>query len=237
MSVLLVSDGREWQREITDCLEDEGFAVCLDTHGDALRDPSCPFDLAIVDMSLRTRVPADVCAELRTRTAIPVLAVAEGAVRDADVLGVLEAGADQLLVQGARSRELVARVRALLRRSPPQRRALIDLRSAQSGSLVIDLATATVQIDGADVYLTREECAVLHALVRRPGHVVARAELITLLSNGSGHALDAVVRRVRTKVEAIEGQRRIEAVRGVGFRLLADVTAKGGCWAVSGDSE
>ncbi|MDP1807094.1 MAG: winged helix-turn-helix domain-containing protein, partial [Acidimicrobiales bacterium] len=118
--------------------------------------------------------------------------------------------------------ELLARVRAMLRRSPPRRRSLIELPD-EHGSVVLDLAMSLATVGGREVVLTHPEAAILHALLRRPGRVVPRDELLGLRLGGRpDRVLDSLVRQVRTKLEQVEGRRRIVAVRGVGFRFLPD---------------
>lgn len=223
ISVLIVGDSTAWQDEIAALLEAEGYAVRVaDGEGD-LTDPRAPFDIAVVDLGLSRPSGWAVCASLRAQSAVPILAVAPGSSRGPAVLEAYAAGVDQCVSPTARSRELLARVRALLRRHPPHPRRIIDLRDEGEGAISLDPSTGSAVVAGQSVSLTTQESAILHALLWRPGRVVTREELMSLGARGCPDSvLDSLVRQVRTKLEAIEGQRRIVAVRGVGFRFLPD---------------
>jgi DNA-binding response OmpR family regulator len=221
ISVLIVGDDTSWREEIAALLEAEGYAVRLDDGSGDLTDPTHPFDIAVVDLGLTTRSARAVCATLRARSTVPILAVAPGSVREPAVLDAYAAGADQCVSPTVRSRELLARVRALLRRHPPHPRRIIDLGEDGEGAISLDPSTGTAVVAGRPVSLTTQESAVLHALLWRPGRVATREELMSLCARGCpDRVLDSLVRQVRTKLEAVEGQRRIVAVRGVGFRFL-----------------
>ena len=120
--VLVVSENPSWRDDVAALLDTEGYAVRLDDCGDAALEAACPFDLALVDLAITGRSPVAVFAALRARSAIPILAVSLEGSRDPAALDAYAAGADQLVARGQRPRELMARVRALLRRSPPHPR-------------------------------------------------------------------------------------------------------------------
>jgi DNA-binding response OmpR family regulator len=220
--VLVVSDPTAWRDSTAAILDAEGYAVRFDDDGYGTRDePIGAFDIAVVDLGLTAQSAWTVCSRLRARSAIPILAVAPMSAREAAVLEAYMAGADQCVRPTIRSRELLARVRALLRRNPPHDRAVIDLGELDEGSILVDPSTGTVVVAGQPVPLTMQESAILHALLSRPGRVVSRGELMTLGLRGlPDSVLDSLVRQVRNKLEAVEGKRRIVAVRGVGFRFL-----------------
>lgn len=219
ISILLVADKADWHREVLALLAADGYAVRIDEQGDAALDPACPFDLAIVDLGLRTRSPVAVCASLRARSGLPILVLSAGA-SEQEVLAAYAAGADQCLRRSAGAHELRSRIRALLRRTPPTNRSLIDL-SDSDGPVLLDPASRVATVGGTEVPLTPAEFAILHALLRRPGRVVPRSELLDLrLGGGPPRILDSLVRQLRIKLEQAEGMRRIVTVRGVGFRFL-----------------
>lgn len=215
-TVLLVSDGQPWCHDVAAALADEGYAARIDGWRGPVEEADLPFDLVVVDLG-GTGDPIGTITELRSRTTLPILAVVPTTAREVLVLDALAAGADQCVRGSAGAREVVARARSLLRRCPPRSRAVIDLRA---GPLSVDLATGTALVMGVRIELTGAECHVLGALLRHPGRVVTRAALTRDASGAwSDRDLDAVVRRVRAKLEAVEGRRRISTVRGVGFRL------------------
>lgn len=221
VSVLVISARADWCEEAVAALEDDGFAVRVDVVGKAVTEPGSPFDLAVVDLAPERASPATVVAALRANSTLPILAVAPVVAPESAVLEAYAAGADQCMTRNGRPNELVARVRALLRRTPPRPHHVADLREIRVGSLVLDLGDGTVRLDGIPVELTHREVELLRALVRRPGTVVPREQLT---SGGpetfSDQSLDAAIRRLRAKLEAIEGHRRILNVRGVGFRYV-----------------
>lgn len=220
VSVLLVADRQGWHGG-AELLEAEGYAVRTDERGDLALDPACPYDLAVVDLALTSGSALAVCAALRLRSSLPIVVMLSGA-READILAAYEAGADQCLDRSVGDHELLARVRALLRRSPPANRMLLDLRD-HHGPVVLDPATGVANVGGHEVPLTPAESAILHALLHRPGRVVPRDELIGLRLGPRPHrVLDSLVRQLRSKLEQVEGRRRIVAVRGVGFRFVPD---------------
>jgi len=222
-SVLVVSESPIWRDEMAALLENEGYAVRVDAHGDAALEPSCPFDIAVVDLAITGRSAAAVFAALRSRSSLPILAVSRQGQREPAILEAYAAGVDQFVTAGARPRELMARIRALLRRSPPRSRGMIVVDTGGFGSIRLDVATGVATVAGIDVSLTPYEGEILYALLQRPGSVVTRDRLA---GHGRGRhgdrTLDSLVRSLRHKLEAAEGRRRIVAVRGVGFRLLPD---------------
>jgi DNA-binding response OmpR family regulator len=220
VSVLVVSDSGVLRNEMATLLDAQGYAVRVDDRWESELDVGDPFAIAVVDLAITSRSPVAVVAELRTRTSVPILAVSPEVYPESAVLDAFAAGADQFATR-SRPGELVARIRALLRRNPP-RRVPVHAEDAEL-PIRLDRATGVAAVAGAEVLLTPRECEILGALMERPGRVVRRNHLAG--SDGPHHcgdALDATVRSVRTKLELAEGRRRIVAVRGVGFRLLHD---------------
>ena len=220
-AVLIVSDSPAWCGDVAATLATEGYAVLIETWAAAVRKPDLPFDLILVDLCLSAMTATAIIAEIRSQTTLPILAIAPPAAREVVVLDALAAGADQCVRHTAGPREVLARARSLLRRCPPRPR-VVDLRCATIGEVSVDVATMTMLVAGERVDLTARECDVLYALMRQPGRVVTREALRPDSSMARNeHDLDAVVRRLRSKLETVDAQRRITTVRGVGFRFEA----------------
>jgi DNA-binding response OmpR family regulator len=217
MRILVVEDDALVADAIRRGLAEAGYAVdhvdSAERAGTALGAES--FDLAVVDIGLPG---ADGLALLqrmrRAGTAVPVLILTA---RDAlaDRVNALDLGADDYLVKPFALPELVARCRALIRRS----------RSASSaelviGSLRLDLAARRVEVDGKAVSLTRREWAVLECLSLNIGRVVAKDRLLQAIANWDedigANAIEVYVSRLRTK---LGGVAPIRTVRGLGYRL------------------
>lgn len=224
-SVLLAVDGPTWLHDVLPELTREGFHCVVDPTGESALDSDLvsAVDIAIVDLGLRHMSGVAVCAAFRSRSDAPIIAVV-GVRDEGSVLDAFAAGADHVALSDVSARQVIARMRALLRRWPPGtgRAAVVPVGPVQ----LDDLDGALVH--GRRVPLLREEYEVLRALLQRPGRVVTRRELQGLgLGAPSSRSLDVVVRRLRQKLEAIDGIRRIRAVRGVGFRFDAEGCAPG----------
>ena len=216
MRLLLVEDDRKLARAVSRGLRAEGYAVDVATDGaQALADTGVwDYDAVVLDLMLPGRDGIDVCRDLRARGSwVPILMLtARGDVGDR--IRGLDAGADDYLAKPFDFGELVARVRAMVRRKPRERPPRVEL-----GDLVVDPATHEVRLAGDRVDVTAREFAVLEYLGRHAGEVVTRATLLDHVWDanylGSTNIVDVYVGRLRRKL----GPDVIRTVRGVGFVL------------------
>ena len=223
MRVLLVEDDEKLARALARGLRHEGYAVDVSPDGDAalLQAAVWDYDAIVLDVMLPRRSGFAVCAALRERGCwAPVLMVtARGAVPDR-VRG-LDAGADDYLPKPFAFDELLARLRALMRRAPAERPARLEV-----GDLVVDPGTHEVTRSGTPVTLTAREFAVLEYLARRHGEAVTRTHLLEHVWDenyeGSTNVVDVYVGYLRKKLEAPFGSPLIRTLRGVGWTLEAE---------------
>jgi phosphate regulon transcriptional regulator PhoB len=221
--VLIVEDEPDIRDLLVFHLEREGFRVVTCTRGvEALRLAlGATPDLILLDLMLPEMDGLEVCRRLRqdpaTRALPIVMLTARGEELDR-VLG-LELGADDYVVKPFSPRELVARIRAVLRRVRPD----TGTTPLEVGGLAIDAAAHTVTVHGTPVSLTRKEFDLLRALIEARGRVLSREFLLdhvwgyTAAEEIESRTVDVHVRRLRQKLGA-EG-RRIGTVTGVGYRL------------------
>lgn len=222
VGVLVVTDDPSSRVRLATALETEGYRVYLAVPASAGTSIGDELDLAVVDLSCASGQPDVIIGVLRARSDLPIMAVTAVTVEEATVLGAYTAGADQCVNGFSRPREFLARVRALLRRSPSRVGAGSEAATADGfgpAGFAVDASRRTVIVAGVEIALTPRESAILEALIRRPGRVVRRDELVDPGLRAS--ALDSHVRRLRDKLEAVDGCRRIVVVRGVGFRFDA----------------
>jgi two-component system OmpR family response regulator len=220
--VLLVEDDAKLQRALERGLHREGYAIDAVGTGDEalLRATTHDYDAIVLDVMLPGLDGFSVCSELRRRKRwVPVLMLtARTEVRDR--IRGLDTGADDYLVKPFDFGELLARLRALIRRGPTERPAVIEI-----GHLRIDPSTRAVTSRGRGVDLTGREFAVLEFLARRAGQVVSRAQLLDHVwdgrCEGSPNIVDVYVGYLRRKLEDPSGRRLIRTVRGIGFLLEA----------------
>jgi len=222
MRLLLVEDDAKLALAVSRGLRAEGYAVDVAEDGEeALRHAGVwDYDVIVLDVMLPGRDGFAVCRSLRSRGSwVPILMLtARGGVDDR--IAGLDAGADDYLAKPFDFGELLARVRAMVRRRPSERPARLE-----AGDLIVDPATHTVQHGGATVELTSREFAVLEYLARRPGQVVSRTELLDHVWDqnylGSTNIVDVYVGHLRRKLHpaAADGRDLIRTVRGVGFVL------------------
>lgn len=223
MELLLVEDDDRIADPLVRGLEREGFATNrVRTAAEALAAPSA--DLVLLDLGLPDADGLTVCRELRARSSVPIIVVTARGEEIDRVLG-LELGADDYLVKPFGYRELVARIRAVLRRTGaggPERADDGTSAVIEIGGLVIDRRTHRAALDGAELALTRKEFDLLALLASDPGAVRTRTEILEQVWDphwyGPTKTLDVHVASLRRK---LGDQAWIETVRGVGYRLGA----------------
>ncbi len=215
MRLLVVEDDPTISEPLCSGLIREGFEVSLAATGrEALASPLA--DLVLLDLGLPDLDGRVVCRELRERSSVPIIVVtARG--DEIDRVMLLELGADDYVVKPFGFRELVARIRAVLRRS--ETGAAMTANETQWGALEIDRRTRTVRVEGDTVALTPKEFDLLAELATDPGAVMSREHLLERVWDenfwGSTKTLDVHIASLRKKI----GANRIQTVRGVGFSL------------------
>jgi len=220
MRILVAEDEMKMARAIRRGLENEGYAVeTVGTGDDAVFwATEQEFDAILLDVMLPGRDGYAVCRALRAaKVWTPVLMLtARGAVEDR--IEGLDAGADDYLVKPFAFGELLARLRALLRRGPAERAPEIVV-----GDIVIDPAAHTVTRAGIRIELSPREFALLEFIAHRPGVVVRRSEILDHVwdygYDGFSNVVDVYVGYLRKKLEKPFGSTVIRAVRGVGYVL------------------
>jgi len=219
MRLLVVEDDLKLARALERGLQREGYAVDLaDTGDDALSQAnSNEYDAVVLDVMLPGRDGFSVCRAMRTNERwAPVLMLTA---RDqvSDRIRGLDAGADDYLVKPFDFGELLARLRALIRRGPSERAPVIEV-----GDLRIDPASRRVTRGGREIELTVREFALLRFLAQRAGEVVSREQLLEHVwdtDEGSTNVVDVYVGYLRNKVERPFRGTLIRTVRGIGFML------------------
>jgi two-component system response regulator BaeR len=217
--VLVVEDEPKLARLLADYLRAGGFEAQLVGRGDevaaAVREHA-PV-LVLLDLNLPGKDGIEVCRELRRDSAVPVIMVT-ARTEEIDRLLGLELGADDYICKPFSPREVIARVRAVLRRG-----AASDAAPAPAPVLQLDLEARRAQVEGRPVSLTGVEFELLRALVERPGRVFSRAELLdriyTDYRDVSDRAVDSHIKNLRRKLDAaLPGRELIHSVYGVGYR-------------------
>lgn len=220
--VLLISDDMTWAAPVERALRVDGFtvAVARDAAEGAAVSHDLDPDVAIVDAGTGERVAA-MCGEVRTSIGAPLFAVGR---EESDVLGATTAGADAYAVRSSSPRVIVARVRALLRRTARVAREPAPFEALMVGGRRV-LVDGGATRDARDLTVDPTSFTILASLLRRPGAVVSRTRLLFDLgmAPGAGPSLDVAVRRLREQIEPHTRCRCIVAVRGVGFRYVCAV--------------
>jgi two-component system, OmpR family, response regulator len=235
MRILVVEDEERVVALLERALEREGHEIDVATTGaDGLEmATNTDYDVIVLDVVIPAPDGLEVCRLLRQRGrwAPILLLTARGSIEDR--VNGLDAGADDYLAKPFSVSELRARVRALSRRSPRERTTPLEV-----GDLHLDPAERVVTRAGAVVALSPREFALLELLMRRPGEVLTRQEILEGVwegaQEGSSNVVDVYVRYLREKLDRPFGRNTIETVRGAGYRLRSpDRPAAGDAEATS----
>jgi DNA-binding response OmpR family regulator len=220
MRLLVVEDDADVARFIRKGLMEESYAVDVATDGEAALEMAAvnTYDAIILDLMIPPPNGMEVCRTLRAdRVRIPILMLTARDTVEEKIAG-LDAGADDYLAKPFEFRELLARVRALLRRGGPTISAVFGV-----GDLEIDSGSHRVKIKGQSLTLTTKEYAVLEFLARNAGRIVSREEIAEHVWGQEydpfSNLIEAYINRLRRHIERLSSTKFIHTVRGSGYML------------------
>jgi two-component system, OmpR family, response regulator RegX3 len=224
--ILIADDEPSVRESVSYALAQEGFEVSVAADGDEARGmlgDGIPYDLLILDIMMPGPSGLDICRDVRSRSAVPIIVLTA---KDAEVDKVvgLEVGANNYVTKPFSVRELLGRVRAQLRRRELDRGPLNQAVRIESGPVAIDLVRHVVTVRGEPINLTRSEFQLLRLLVGHPGEVFPRRKIMEELwqteFEGDERACDVHISNLRQKVER-DPQRPelVLTVRGVGYKF------------------
>jgi two-component system alkaline phosphatase synthesis response regulator PhoP len=220
--ILVVDDEPRIAEICRDYLKRAGFDVITAANGDdalALARSRQP-DLIVLDLTLPGRDGLDVTRALRQRSNVPIIMLT-ARIEESDKLVGLELGADDYLTKPFSPRELVARVRAVLRRGDS---AAAQSEVVRAADVTLDVPRRKTQVGGRTVELTSSEFQLLATLMRQPGRVFTRGQLLDSIRGEEGEsferAVDAHVKNLRRKIEPdARKPKYLQTVYGVGYRF------------------
>ena len=227
--ILVADDEPSVRDSVGYALEQEGYAVTAAVDGTDAQSKvaeGMPFDLLILDIMMPGRSGLDICREVRSRSAVPIIILTA---KDAEIDKVvgLEVGADDYVTKPFSIRELLGRVRAQLRRRELDRAPVAEAATIDAGPVTMDLVRHLVRVRGELINLTRSEFQLLRLLAARPGEVFRRGQIMEELwqteFDGDERACDVHISNLRHKIER-DAQRPelVVTVRGIGYKFNAD---------------
>jgi DNA-binding response OmpR family regulator len=220
MRLLVIEDNHRLSRALVSNLNHEGYSVDNAYDGQEGQDLAelTAYDLIILDILLPKKDGLEVCRNLRRRRIhTPILLLTARDSVDDRVQG-LDCGADDYLVKPFAMRELLARLRALLRRQQPYKNGRLEM-----GDLIVDPVTHSVEREGQPIDLTPKEFALLEFFLYHPNQVVTRELIEQHIWNYEfeceSNVIDVYIRRLRRKIDDPFATKLLTTVRGIGYRL------------------
>lgn len=225
MKVLIVEDDPIIQEGLRISLNQEGYElVAASTVEAAMKciGQSCDYDICILDVMLPDGTGYDICAELRKKCDTPIIFLT-ACTDEVHTVLALEQGADDYIAKPFRMRELMARIKAVLRRTGGRKHETVDI--VRIGSNEVNIRTGKMYRDGSEVILTAMEYKLLMIFINNRGNVLSRQQLLHDIWDIAGdfvsdNTLTVYVKRLRNKLEDSESGELIQTVRGIGYRLI-----------------
>ncbi len=223
--ILIVEDDQSLSEPLAYLLTREGYETAIAADGpSALAEfDRAGADLVLLDLMLPGLPGTEVCRELRQRSTVPIIMLTAKD-SEVDIVVGLELGADDYVTKPYSTRELLARIRAVLRRRVE---LVVDDDSViECGPIRMDIERHTVSVDGRDVPMPLKEFELLEFLLRNAGRVLTRGQLIDRVWGsdyyGDTKTLDVHVKRIRSKIEKVPSEPALlMTVRGLGYRFEA----------------
>ena len=221
--ILIVEDEASLSEPLAFLLEREGYETTIAEDGLAglAEFDRNGADLILLDLMLPGLAGTEVCREIRTRSNVPIIMLTAKD-SEVDIVVGLELGADDYMTKPYSTRELLARIRAVMRRRAED----IDETDSvlEAGGVRMDVERHTVSVDGADVTMPLKEFELLELLLRNGGRVLTRGQLIDRVWGadyfGDTKTLDVHIKRIRSKIEKLPSQPKLlVTVRGLGYRF------------------
>jgi len=221
--ILIVEDEPSLSEPLAYLLGREGYETTIVADGNAAvaefdRNGS---DLVLLDLMLPGMPGTEVCKEIRTRSAVPIIMLTAKD-SEVDIVVGLELGADDYVTKPYSTRELLARIRAVLRRkTEPETENDTVL---EAGDVRMDIERHTVSVSGTDVAMPLKEFELLELLLRNAGRVLTRGQLIDRIWGadyfGDTKTLDVHIKRIRSRIEKVPSEpTMLVTVRGLGYRF------------------
>ena len=224
-TILVVEDERSLREPLEDLLQHEGYEVIgVDNGTDAVPiATSGTVDLVLLDLMLPGMPGTEVCREVRTRSSVPIIMLTAKD-SEVDIVVGLELGADDYITKPYSTRELLARIRAVLRRKSSDDSA--DDSVLEFHGIRLDSERHHVSVDGESVTLPLKEFELLELLMVNAGRVLTRGQIIDRVWGsdyfGDTKTLDVHIKRLRSKIEKVPSEPTIiVTVRGLGYRFEA----------------
>lgn len=224
MKILLVDDEKNISNVLKAYLQQEGFHVTTAVNGlvalTLFKENS--FDLVLLDLMLPGLSGEEICREIRKISATPIIMLTAKVEEDERIHG-LTLGADDYISKPFSPREVVARVKAVLRRTSTETTPLADVISYDNG-LTIDNSRHEVRLNGEVISLTPTEFRILGAMAKYPGKVYSRSQLVEIVQGhdfgGDERVIDAHIKKLRQKIENKPSEPKIIlTVYGVGYKF------------------
>jgi two-component system response regulator RegX3 len=222
--ILIVEDERSLSEPLAYMLEREGYeTVIVDDGTQAVAEfESNGADLILLDLMLPGLSGTEVCRQVRTHSQVPIIMLTAKD-SEVDIVVGLELGADDYVTKPYSTRELLARIRAVMRRRVDDE---VDDSIIEIGTVRMDLERHTVSIDGREIAMPLKEYDLLEVLMRNAGRVLTRGQLIDRVWGedyfGDTKTLDVHIKRIRSRIEETPSEPRVlVTVRGLGYRFEA----------------
>ncbi|WP_150958711.1 response regulator transcription factor [Microbacterium testaceum] len=224
--VLIVEDEPDLADPLAYLLRREGYEVEIAEDGAlalvAFRERGA--DIVLLDLMLPGMPGTEVCRQVRLSSQVPIIMLTAKD-SEVDIVVGLELGADDYVTKPYSTRELLARMRAVLRRRAPEE-ADLDDRILSGGRVVLDIDRHTVSVDGGEINIPLKEFELLEVLMRNAGRVLTRGQLIDRVWGtdyfGDTKTLDVHIKRIRSRIEQNPSEpSMLVTVRGLGYRFEA----------------